>query len=44
MIVGISGIQQAQVIGAIAQWDMAEIIAKTHHVLIFHVEMEDIAV
>ena len=44
VIVDISGIQQAQAIGAIAQRDMAEIIAKIHHVLIFHVEMEDLAV
>ena len=43
VIVDISRVHQVQVIGAHAHWVMAEIIVKTHHVRIFHVEMEDLA-
>ena len=43
VIVDISRVHN-QVIGAHAHGVMAEIIVKTHHVLIFHVKMEDLAV
>ena len=43
VIVGISRVQQVQVIGAHVHRVMEEIIVKTRHVLIFHVEMEDLA-
>ena len=43
VIVDISRVHN-QVTGAHAHRVMAEIIVKTHHVLIFHVKMEDLAV